>query len=306
MGTPEFAVPALTSLVKSEHEVVAVYTQPDEPSGRGRKLIPPPVKNKALSFGLNVLQPASLRMNDEVERLKEFRPGVIVVAAYAQMLPQRVLDVPAHGCLNIHPSLLPRHRGASPVAAAILAGDEVTGVSIMLMDRGMDTGPVLAQRPVRMMDWDTTGSLTVKLADLGAQLLTDVLPHWLEGEVEPQNQDNSEATYSKLIKKEDGWIDWSRPAVQLWRQARAYHPWPGCYTTWQSRLLKIIECVPLSGSGERGTVISLDTDQVPPVGVVTGNGVLGLLKLQLEGKRVVMAEEFLRGHRGFTGSVLPS
>ena len=306
MGTPEFAVSALSSLVESEHDIVAVYTQPDEPSGRGRKMEPPPVKKAALDFGLNVFQPVSLRANEEVERLKGLRPGVIIVAAYAQILSPTVLDLPPHGCLNIHPSLLPRHRGASPLAAAILAGDEVTGVSIMLMDKGMDTGPILACRQIPVMDWDTAGTLSVKLADLGAQVLMDTLPNWLEGKVEPQPQDSSKATYSRLIKKDDGWIDWSHSAVQLWRQTRAYHPWPGCYTTWQSRLLKIIECFPLPGSGEIGKVISLDASQEPPVGVLTENGVLGLLKLQLEGKRVVTAEEFLRGHRGFIGSVLPN
>lgn len=306
MGTPEFAVPALNSLAKSDHEVIAVYTQPDEPSGRGRRVVPPPVKKAALAFGLNVHQPMSLRATEEVERLKGLAPGLIVVAAYAQMLSQAILDVPPHGCLNIHPSQLPRHRGPSPVAAAILAGDDVTGVSIMLMDKELDTGPVLAQRNIPVLAWDSTGSLTVKLADLGAELLADTLPLWLERRLVTQPQDSDRATYSKLIRKEDGRMDWARPSVQLWRQVRAFQPWPGCHTTWQSKLLKIVECVPLPGSGERGTVVPLDESQGGPVGVVTGEGLLGLVQLQLEGKRMMTAEEFVRGHRDFIGSVLPS
>jgi methionyl-tRNA formyltransferase len=304
MGTPDFAVPALRGLVQGGYEVVSVYTQPDGPSGRGQKVSPAPVKKEAVGFGLNVHQPATLKSTEEVGRLKDLRPLVIVVAAYAQILPQAVLAVPSRGCLNIHPSMLPRHRGPSPVAAAILAGDEVTGVSIMLMDKGMDTGPVLAQRQIRVLAWDTTGSLTVKLADLGAQLLMDTLPLWLEGKLEPQVQDSDKATYSKIIKKEDGRMDWARPAVELWRQVRAFQPWPGCYATWQGRLLKIIEAVPLPGRGEIGRVVEIPGQGSATVGVETGDGILGLVRVQLEGKRAVSADEFLRGQRGFVGSIL--
>jgi len=306
MGTPEFAVPILKGLAQGGYNIAGVYTQPDEPAGRGRKVVPSPVKKAALSIGLNVRQPVSLKQKEEVERLRELGPGLVVVAAYAQILPKAVLDVPPRGCLNIHPSLLPRHRGPSPVAAAIRAGDKVTGVSVMLMDERMDTGPVLAQKRLPLLDWDTTGSLTEKLADLGAQLLMDTLPLWLEAKVEPQPQDEANATYSGLIRKEDGRMDWTRSALELWRQVRAFQPWPGCYTTWRSRLLKIIECVPLAGSGKAGEVRQLDPNQEAPIGMVTGDGVLGLLKLQLEGKRIVTADEFLRGHQEFVGSVLPS
>ena len=173
------------------------------------------------------------------------------------MLPQSILGIPPSGCLNVHPSLLPRHRGPSPVAAAILAGDEVTGVSIMLMDKGMDTGPLLTQQQVPVSPQDTTGSLTAKLAQIGAHLLMQTLPLWLEGKLTPQPQANAKATYSKLITKEEGEIDWHRPATELWRRVRAFQPWPGCYTTWQGRQLKIIETIPLPGGGEPGRVIAI-------------------------------------------------
>lgn len=304
MGTPEFAVPALESIIQSEHELAAVYTQPDEPAGRGRSLMPSVVKRTALEHGLTVYQPLSIKESREVENLAALRPAVVVVAAFGQLLPQKILDIPSFGCLNIHPSILPRHRGPSPVAAAILAGDEVTGVSIMLMDEGLDTGPVLAQRQIPVLAWDTTSSLTVKLADLGAQLLVDTLPLWLEGRLTPQPQDSGNATYSKLIKKEDGQMKWTRPAVQLWRQVRAFQPWPGCYATWQGRLLKIVEAVPLPGQGEIARVVEIPDQDSATVGIQTGDGILGLVRVQLEGKRVMSGDEFARGQRGFVGSTL--
>jgi len=304
MGTPEFAVPALKGLRQNGYEIVCVYTQPDHPSGRGRKVVPSPVKAEALALGLNVRQPVLLKGREEIESLQELRPGLVVVAAYAQILPRTVLDIPPHGCLNIHPSLLPRHRGPSPVAAAIQAGDEVTGVSLMLMDEGLDTGPVLAQRQLPVLNWDTTGSLTEKLADLGAQLLIDMLPPWIDGRVVPQPQDSEKATYSGIIKKEDGRLDWSRPAVELWRKVRAFQPWPGCYTAWEGKLVKIIEAAPLPGQGEVGRVVEIPDRGDIALGVATGDGILGLVVIQIEGKRAMSGEEFLRGQRGFIGSVL--
>jgi methionyl-tRNA formyltransferase len=305
MGTPEFALPALDRLVSGGHEVLAVYTQPDKPAGRGRGLVSSAVKKAALDYGSPVWQPPSLQPPEERERLASLRPEVIIVAAFGLLLPQNILDIPPLGCLNIHPSLLPRHRGPSPVAAAILAGDEITGVSIMLLDKGMDTGPLLAQQVVTISPQDTTGSLTAKLAQLGGQLLMQTLPLWLEGKLTPQPQDNEKATYSRLITKEEGELDWQRPAIELWRKVRAFQPWPGCYTTWQGRRLKIMEVTPLSGGGEPGRVIAIKEAQGASVGVQAGEGVLGLLQLQLEGKRVMSAEEFVRGQRGFIGALLP-
>jgi len=257
MGTPEFALPALDCLVSGGHEVLAVYTQPDKPAGRGRRFVSSAIKKAALDYGLPVWQPPSLRQPEEIERLASLRPEVIIVAAFGLLLPQSILDIPPLGCVNIHPSLLPRHRGPSPVAAAILAGDEITGVSIMLLDKGMDTGPLLAQQQVPVSPQDTTGSLTVNLAQIGGQLLMQTLPLWLEGKLMSQPQDNEKATYSKLVTKEEGEIDWHRPAIELWRKVRAFQPWPGCHTTWQGKLLKIMETIPLPGGGEPGRVIAI-------------------------------------------------
>jgi methionyl-tRNA formyltransferase len=307
MGTPDFAVPILDSLAHRGHEIAAVYTQPDRPAGRGRGIALSPVKKKALEDGLVVRQPVSLRQLEEVQTLAGLRPDVVVVAAYGKLLPQSVLDIPRFGCLNVHPSLLPRHRGPSPVAGAILAGDEVTGVSIMLLDEGMDTGPVLTQEKVPVSPQDTTGSLTAKLSEIGARLLTQTLPLWTEGKILPRPQENEEATYSKAITKESGRIDWQLPALDIWRQVRAFQPWPGCGTTWKGRLLKIIEAVPLPGVGEAGMVSAIKGSQsAAPIGVQTGDGILGLLHVQMEGKRVMPAEDFLRGQADFLGAVLPS
>lgn len=305
MGTDEFALPAMDSLVSGEYDVAAVYTQPDKPAGRGRGLISPAVKKKAHTLGLPVYQPLSLKQPEEKERLADLSPEVIIVAAYGQILPRNILDIPPFGCLNIHPSLLPRHRGPSPVAAAILAGDETTGVSLMLLDEGMDTGPVLAQQQIPASPQDTTGSLTAKLSQTGAQLLLENLPLWIEGDLTPAPQDTEKATYSRLIGKEDGKIDWCLPAAELSRKVRAFQPWPGCYTTWQGKLMKIIEAVPLpGGENEPGRVVTVKEPQAY-VGVQAGEEILGLLQIQLEGKRAMTAEEFVRGQRNFVGSLLP-
>ena len=204
MGTPEFAVPSLEHLMFTHHQVVAVYTQPDKPSGRGRALLSSPVKGAALAWKLPVVQPNSLKGTEVVEQLTSFHPDVIVVAAFGQILPQSVLDTPKYGCINIHPSLLPKFRGASPVAAAILAGDEFTGVSIMLMEMGLDTGPVLARTQIPVSPQDTTGSLTIKLSHIAARLLQEVLVGWFRDELTPQPQNEAEVTYSGLITKEAG------------------------------------------------------------------------------------------------------
>lgn len=306
MGSPEFAVLPLEHLVRSHGRVVAVYTQPDRPVGRGRALGPPAVKRAAAALGLPVVQPASLKEPETVAELRAFQPDVIVVAAFGQILPESVLAIPRHGCLNIHPSLLPRFRGASPVAAAILAGDEFTGVSIMLLDEGLDTGPLLARAQVPISGRDTTDTLTAKLSRIGAQLLLEVLPRWLGGELSPQPQEEALASYCRPIAKEAGEIDWKLAAASLWRQIRAYSPWPGSFSRWQGRRLKIIEAVPLPGEveGRVGQVVALSGEGEAAFGVVTGEGVLGILKLQLAGKRMVGAAEFLQGQRGFIGAQL--
>jgi methionyl-tRNA formyltransferase len=307
MGTPEFAVAALEQLVSNRYELAAVYTQPDRVAGRGRSQVPPPVKKAALVHGLPVMQPVNLRSSEVVAEIASLNPDVIVVAAYAQKLPQAVLDIPAFGCINIHPSLLPRHRGVSPVTAAILSGDSFTGVSVMLMDQGWDTGPVLSRAQVPISARDTTGSLMDKLSLIGAQLLLDVLPQLAGDKLVLQSQDEEGATYSDLIRKEDGEIDWHQSAVDIWHRVRAYQPWPGCYTSWRGRQIKVLEAIPLDeqATGEAGHVIALDRRDAS-FGVSTSEGVLGVLKVQLEGKRVMPAAEFLRGQRDWAGMVLPS
>lgn len=306
MGTPEFSVPALAMLVESGHSVVAVYTQPDKPEGRGRQPAPSHVKKAALAHGLKVLQPVSLRDRAEVERLAALKPDGIVVAAFGQILPQSVLDVPVFGCLNIHPSLLPKYRGASPIPAAILAGDAETGVTIMQMDAGMDTGPIIAQSTLEIEPDDTTASLTSKLAEAGGRLLVDILPLWFDHVLRPQPQDDSKAIYTYPITKHDGEIDWQLPAGEIWRRVRAFYPWPGCYTRWQGRSLKILEAVLLHQGTDvvPGRVIALEQGRPSAVGVETSDGILGLLVVQLEGKRAMTAKDFIQGQRGFVGSIL--
>jgi len=309
MGTPEFAIPSLEHLILNQYEVVAVYTQPDKPAGRGRSLASSPLKRAALAWKLPVVQPVSLKSAEVVAQLAEFHPDVIVVAAFGQILPQAVLDIPGCRCINIHPSLLPRFRGASPVVAAILAGDEFTGVSIMLMDKGLDTGPILARAQIPISAQDTTGALTAKLSLIAAQLLLEVLPRWSRGELTPQPQSEAAATYSAPISREEGEIDWRLPAIDVWRRVRALQPWPGCYTRWQGRQLKIIQAVPLPAirALEVGQVAALTsaTESEAAFGVSTGEGILGVLKVQLEGRRAMLAAEFLRGQSQFIVAILP-
>jgi len=310
MGTPEFAIPSLDHLVLNQYQVVAVYTQPDKSAGRGRTLVSSPVKRAALSWKLPVVQTASFSKPEVVAQLAGFHPDVIVVAAFGQIVPQSVLDIPRYGCINVHPSLLPRFRGASPVAAAILAGDEYTGVSIMLMDRGLDTGPVLARAQIPISAQDTTSSLMAKLSQIAARLLKEVLVYWSRGELTPQPQNEAEATYCSSISKEEGEIDWHLSAIDIWRRVRAFYPWPGCYTRWRGKQLKIIEAVPLPEEktievGQVVAPIPASPESKAAFGVCTGDGILGVCQVQLEGKRAVSAAEFLRGQRQFIGAILP-
>jgi methionyl-tRNA formyltransferase len=306
MGSPEFAVPSLEQLIINRFQVVAVYTQPDRPAGRGRVLVPPPLKVVALKMGLTVVQPESLRTEAAVAQLAEFKPDVIVVCAYGQILPKSVLDMPPHRCLNVHFSLLPRHRGASPVASALLSGDEFAGVSVMIITPKLDTGPVLARAAVTISPQDNTGTLTGKLAGVGANLLLEALIGWLWGEVEPIPQNEKESTYFSQVNKEAGEIDWELPALTIWRRVRAFNPWPGCYTTWRGKQVKIIEAeaLPEERSPGAGKVIVLPGREGEP-GIGTGEGVLEVHKLQLQGKKAVSAAEFLRGQRDFLGDKLP-
>ncbi|HJX03754.1 MAG TPA: methionyl-tRNA formyltransferase [Dehalococcoidia bacterium] len=307
MGTPEFAVPCLEALIDyNDIQIVAVYTQPDKEAGRGRQLTASPVKLLAQTHNLPLLQPDSLKNSASLEALQALHPDIIVVAAYGKIIPVEILAVPPYGYLNLHPSLLPRYRGATPIPAAILNGDGTSGVSIILLDPGMDSGPILKQRKEPVRDDDTADSLGTRLAQIAADLLMEVLPLWLKGKIQPRPQDDSRATYTRPIQKEDGRIDWNQDALLIWRKVRAYAPWPGCFSSWRGKNLKITRAVPLDhvGAAVPGSVITLKGMGGVSAGVVCGKGVLGLLQLQLEGKREMGAEEFVNGHRNFVGSRL--
>ena len=311
MGSPHFALPVLRRLLESDHEVVAVYTQPDRPAGRGRALQAPPAKTLALAQGVPVFQPARVSAPDSVEELATLAPDLIVIAAYGQILKPPVLDIPRRGVLNVHPSLLPRHRGAAPVAAAILAGDEETGVTIMRTELALDAGPILAQRRVPITPYDTTGTLTERLAGEGADLLMEVLPAWLDGGLSPTPQDESSVTYSPTLRKEDGRVDWGLPAEDIWRRVRAFAPWPGAFTYLDGQPLRLLDTWPLAIEDEgrpAATVVPCPPGTVPSgqagFAVVTGRGLLAIARLQLAGRRALPATDFLRGQRGLMGKRL--
>jgi len=307
MGTPEFAVPTLLALRAQAPlhgwELAAVVTQPDRPAGRGRKLVASPVKVQALAADLPVHQPVSLRKDPSaVTALAELAADVFVVAAYGVILPPSVLALPTYGCVNVHASLLPSYRGASPITAAILDGRDETGVSIMLMDEGMDTGPVLAQARQPIRDDDTTATLTSRLAGQGAELLTATLPHWLAGDVAPIDQAElpGEPSICRLVKKEHGAIDWTQPAAVIERMTRAYAPWPSAYTTWRGAMLKVWQTAVRPGQAAPGEVVA--TPEGPAVG--TGDGLLLLQSVQPAGKRAMDGRSLVNGAPDFVGSRL--
>jgi methionyl-tRNA formyltransferase len=307
MGSPAFSVPSLEQLKNSQHKIVAAYTQPDRPSGRGRNLAMSPVKEAALKLGIPVVQVASLKEKDALAELAALKPDVIVVCAFGQILTQALLDIPPRQCINVHFSLLPRHRGASPVAAALLAGDEFTGVSIQLVRIKLDTGPLLASAAIPISMDDNTSTLLEKLGIVGARLLEEALTGWLDGTIKPLPQDEAKATYFSQIKKEAGEVDWKLPAIEIWRRVRAYNPWPGCFTYWQSNQLKINQAfyIVRKTKEEPGRVIALPP-QEGELGISAGDGILVVKNIQYAGKRAMTAAEFLRGQRDFIGAKLPS
>jgi methionyl-tRNA formyltransferase len=309
LGTPDFAVPSLETLVESGIAVAGVVTQPDRPAGRGATVQPPAVKVAAQKLGLAVFQPETLRSAAVVAQLRELRPDAIVVVAYGQILRRPVLELPPLGCLNLHASLLPWGRGASPIQAAIREGLTETGVTVMLMNERMDAGPILAQRGEPVRPTDTTLTLTARLAPLGATLLAETIPRWQAGLIVPQPQGEATATYCHPIRKEDGAVNWSQSALAIERACRAYTPWPGCTTTWRDRQLRLgsIAAVPdWDGEAAPGTVVLLtgSTPSRPILGIATGQGAVAVNELQLAGKRALTAAEFLRGQPGLLGSVL--
>ena len=306
MGTPAFAVPVLEALVSGGHEVVAVYSRPDRPSGRGRRMSPTPVKSAACEMGLPVRQPPSLKSLDAQSELAALAPDVIVVAAYGLFLPRAVIDLPPHSCLNVHPSLLPKLRGPSPVSTAIVDGETSTGVSIMQLDEGMDSGPVLAQRRTPIGESETAEALTARLFEMGADLLVEVLPDWAAGRIRARPQDESRATTTRLLTREDGRIDWSLSAERIACRVRGYARWPGAYTYWGGRMLKVLDASPDErvAPGRPGTVAeSADDDRIE---IATGHGTLRVTRLQLEGRRPASARDFLLGNGAIIGAVLGS
>ena len=294
MGSPDFALPVLQAL-SEKYSVVGVVTQPDRAAGRGRGLKPPSVKNLALELGIPVMQPENLRAPEAIEQLRTWSPDVIVVTAFGQILRQEVLDLPQFGCLNVHASLLPRWRGAAPINAAILRGDKMTGMTIMKMDKGLDTGPILSQRSLRINPGETAGSLFDRLSALGAELLLDTLPGYLAGLIQPKPQPEGGATYAPMLKKGEGQLDFSLPAEELERKVRAFNPWPGAFLTWNGNLLKVHRAsIGFDGLqiGERGVFLGM-----PAVG--TPDGLLVLVEVQPAGKKPMDGKAFLAGARGW-------
>ncbi len=304
LGTPEFGVPVLEALVQ-HHEVVAVVTQPDRCAGRGRgELRVPPVKRAAVARGLAVLQPVSLRRDRAaVEALRQAQADVFVIASFGQILRPEVLALPRRGCIGVHASLLPKLRGAAPIPMAILNGDDETGISLMLTDAGVDTGPIIAQRRLPIAPRDTAETLGDKLAHLGAELLIETLPAWLEGRIAPRPQDESQATYAPPLRKEDGIIDWRASAQAIDRRIRALTPWPGAPICWAGTSLRLLRARPIAewrGEGPPGRVVAWEGE----IGVATGEGLLALEMVQLAGKRALDVRAFARGQRRFVGSIL--
>jgi methionyl-tRNA formyltransferase len=299
MGTPDFAVPTLKRLIES-YEVIGVVTQPDRPAGRGSKIQMPPVKLTALAADIPVFQPEKLRRPEAVHQLREWDADLYVVAAFGQILPQSVLDIPRFGAINVHASLLPRWRGAAPIQAAIRAGDSETGITIMKMDAGLDTGPILSQRAIPIADDETGQSLHDKLAELGGDLLIDTLPGYLDGTIQPIPQDEARATFAPRIDKDEGRIDWTQSAAQIDRTVRAFTPWPGAFTIWDDQLLKILAGRSAAGSAPIGAVV----ERGGAVAVGTGDGLFQLERVQLEGRKPTQIDDFVRGHPNFIGSQL--
>ena len=294
MGSPDFSLPSLHALTK-HYEVVGVVTQPDRASGRGREIKMPPVKTLAQELHLPFTQPEKLRAPAAMAQLNAWAPDLIVVAAFGQILKKDVLELPRYGCINVHASLLPRWRGAAPINAAILAGDEETGVTIMQMDVGLDTGLMLAQRSIRLTRDDTAGSVTRALSTLGADLLIDTLPRWIAGEIQPQQQDDSLATYAPMLKKEEGKLDFARDADELERLVRAFNPWPGAYLELDGSMLKVHRAHVEHGNAEAGKRLVVQNQ--PAVGA--RSGILILDEVQPAGKKPMSGKSFLAGARNW-------
>lgn len=308
MGTPDFSVGTLESLIQAGHEIVLVVTQPDKPKGRGRAMQCPPVKEAALSHGLEVYQPKRVREPECVERLREKEADIIVVVAFGQILPKEILEMPKYGCVNVHASLLPKYRGASPIQWAVINGEKVTGVTTMRMDEGLDTGDMILKEEVVLSKDETGGSLFERLAQTGAELCVRTLEEIEKGTAVYTPQNHSQATHTTIIKKQLGEIDWSKSARELECLIRGLNPWPSAYTNLDGKTLKIwsadvreseMESKETAGSQEPGTVVNITKNTVE---VQTGQGILVLREVQLEGKKRMTTDAFLRGFSLETGA----
>jgi methionyl-tRNA formyltransferase len=302
MGTPEFSVPSLKRLILDGHDVAAVITQPDKPAGRGKHLHTPPVKSLALEHHISVHQPSKIKNNEDVRTTFEtVSPDACVVVAYGKILPQWLLQMPHLGCINVHASLLPKYRGAAPINWAIANGEQETGVTIMQMDEGMDTGPMLAKRSIAIVRYEIAPELSLRLSELGAELLSETLPLIAAGDLRPMPQDDRDATYAPLLKREHGLIDWNMSAIEIANRVRAFQPWPGMFTkfrggrlmVWRAREIQITNSL-AEVSAEPGTIQTIDAAGIT---VQTGSGVLLIEVIQMEGKRRMAAREFGNGVR---------
>ncbi len=302
MGSPAFAVPILECL-SHNYCVIGVVTQPDRPAGRGKSLTPPPIKELALKLGIPIIQPTRLSEPAAMQQLEVWQPDLIVVAAFGQILKPSVLNLPAFGCINVHASLLPRWRGAAPIPAAILHGDFETGITIMKMDEGVDTGPILRQKACPILSSDNSLTLSMRLSEIGAELLTETLPEYLAGKIHPQEQDHSQATYAPMLKKEEGELDFHQDVDYLWRKVRAFNPWPSAFTFLDGKRLIIHEAYPLmtEHSYPLGQTIVLQKRAA----IATARGLLELIKVQPSGKKPISGIDLMNGYREWGQVILP-
>lgn len=303
MGTPDFAAGALKSLIEAGHEITAVVTQPDKAKGRSQELLPPPVKVVALEHRIPVLQPVRIKRPEEVEKLKQYPADIYVVAAFGQILSQEILDIPEFGCLNIHASLLPKYRGASPIQHVIIDGEEKTGITIMQMDAGLDTGDMLYQKEIVISPKDTYASLHDKLMVLGGEAIVEALPLLEQGKLVPRKQEDALSCYAHLIDKTMGELDFTKSAEILDRLIRGLNPWPSAYTTYHGKQLKVWEAEPVKSpkAGKPGEILAVEKDAVL---VAAGSGALRITSLQLSGKKRMSAHDFLLGVRMTPGEIL--
>jgi methionyl-tRNA formyltransferase len=301
-GTPAFAVPSLEKLLQGPDEVIAVVTQPDRERGRGQKKSPSPVKGLALKHGITLYQPERIKEASFFADIESLAPDLIVVVAFGQILPKALLEIPKVGPINVHGSLLPEYRGAAPIAWAILKGEKKTGITTMLMDEGMDTGDILMQAEIPIEKEDTGETLQEKLSLLGGRLLMETIEKMKVGSLTPVPQDHLKATYAPPLRKEDGWIDWKKPAEEIDRQIRAFNPWPGAFTRWEKGLLKVLKGEVRQGTSpaEAGSILWIGSDFIE---VGTGEGSLLMREIQPEGKRRMSVRDFLSGHRISIGTV---